>query len=105
MNPLLNSPFDDLQQATEEQLREQYLDIQKFIDEHESEMTEEQFHASAHDYMWDDEQRRQRDIFQELQRRGLLSESELKTGYLAEVNDFDQVVYDAYNQSLGDNEE
>jgi hypothetical protein len=79
-NPLLNNPFDDLQQATEEQLRQQYLEIQKFIDEYEGDMTEEQFHDPAHDYMWDDEQRRQRAIYQELERRGLLAGFEIKTG-------------------------
>jgi hypothetical protein len=76
MNPLLNSPFDDLQQATEDQLRTQYLEIQRFIDETEAGMTEEQFNSPAKDYMWDNEERRLDAIRAELRHRGLANMNE-----------------------------
>lgn len=65
--------MDDLKLATEEELRQQYLDIEEAIDEYLAGLEPERFESPAMDYIFDDEHRRQQAINDELNRRGLVS--------------------------------
>jgi len=79
--------MDGLKLVTEQQLREQYLSIQRGMDEFLADLEPERFDSPAMDYMFDDDQQLMRTIYRELEARGLLSESELYTGSLDDPSD------------------